>query len=294
MALAAVGASLPTGGRIARRSGPKSARRWYVIIGMFASGLSLSVVGLMGWRAGLSGAGIAFAAGLGGSAWVSRRAEAWRGPARILVGAVTLATVFAFVGAARSSAGAADQMGAPCVRDGVYFPSGLGAFGAQERSVEVFPLPTIEGALVDQIALRTGHSVQLLVLPASTSRGTLLRTHPGKNPEVFGSLMPDFDERFSVKRGRRRDAASSPVSEGADGDAEASVWEIYRGGEVIAEAWFVRDGPSAPVVALFGAPYGGLSGVDGERYLAVARAESAPADADTAACLAGNEASTPP
>ena len=266
IAMAAVGVSLPTGGRIARRSGPKSARRWYMIIGMFASGLSLSVVGLLGWRAGLCGSALAFASGLGCSILLLRRERStrWVWPARALLTAVTAGTVAAFIGGARASADSAATMGAPCVHDGVYFSDGLGAFRVQERAVDVFALPVVDDALVDEIALRTGSYVQLIVLPATTSSEALLRPTAGKNPQVFGSLMPGFNERFSVKRRERADAAA--------GQTAVAVWEIYRGGEVIAEAWLVREDSSAPVVALLGAPFGALSGVDRPRYVAVAGA----------------------
>lgn len=283
MALAAVGASLPAGGRLARRAGSKSARRWYVIIGMFASGLSLSVVGLMGWRSGLCGSAGAFVVGLLSTVWMSRTPARGRWLGRGVLAVFAAATVVAFGGMARVAGASEGSMGPPCVHDSVYFPKGLAAFGVKPRAAEVFGLPSLEGALVDELALRTGNYVQLGILPSQTAPEALLRPKPGSNPAVFESLLPGFNERFSVKRGGDFNDAERAI-EASVGSGPAELWEIYRGGEVIGEAWFVRRDEDAPVIALFGTPYRALSGVDVQRYVSVVAAGGAPATAATPTC----------
>jgi membrane associated rhomboid family serine protease len=293
MALATVGASLPAGGRLARRAGAKSARRWYVIIGMFASGLSLSVVGLLGWRSGICGSAVAFVVGLLSSVWISRSPARGRSFGKVFLAVSAAATVVAFGGIARGAGASDDSMGAPCIHESVYFSKGLGAFGVKPEASEVFGVPSLKGGLVDELALRTGNYVQLGVLPSTTSPDALLRPKPGTNPAVFESLLPGFNERFSVKRGAQTKDVTRTI-EPAVGSGPVALWEIYRGGEVIGEAWFVRRDDHGPVIALFGTPYRALSGVDVQRYVSVVAAGEAPATGATPTCMEAEAMVTAP
>ncbi|MGB1700675.1 MAG: hypothetical protein ACPHRO_12015, partial [Nannocystaceae bacterium] len=201
------------------------------------------------------------------------------------VATVAVATVAGIFAAAEVTTTAAEEMGPPCTYEGVYFSTGLGAFQARDSEVDVFALPSAKDALVDDLALRTGNFVQITVLPGTTARAALERGERGKNPAIFGSWIEGFDERFTVKR-RTVPRARSTTDDSLAGDPEgASIWEIYRGGDVIAEAWLRRAGPGGPIVGLLGAPFGALSGVDRHRYVRVVGADVPASSLAAPACV---------